>query len=97
MELVHVVYGSYQRSCGQTNLRALCFFMNLANSSGRPVSPGLELVGETYVVKVYGNPEVSCKNNIAVLGDFSTTKSKVLFQIIQCASMRNYGFLLNKF
>ena len=23
-------------------------------------------MGETYVVKVYGNPEVSCKNNIAV-------------------------------
>ena len=54
-------------------------------------------MGETYVVKVYGNPEVSCKNNIAVRGDFSTTKSKVLFQVIQCTSMRNYGFLLNKF
>ena len=33
---------------------------------------------ETYVVKVYGNPEVSCKNNIAVRSDFSTTKFKVI-------------------
>ena len=92
MELVHVGYRSSPRSCGQTNLRALCFYMYLVNSSGRPVSPGLELVGETYVVKVYGNPEVSCKNYIAVCSDFSTTKSKVLHQVIQCTSMRNYGF-----
>ena len=67
------------------------------NSSGIPVSPGLELVGETYVIKVYGNPEVSCMNNIAVRSDFSKTKSKVINQVIQCISMRNYGFLLNNF
>ena len=71
------------RSCGQMNLRALCVFMYLVNASGRPVSPGLELVGETYVVKVYGNPEVSCRNNIAVRSDFSTTKSKDIDQVIQ--------------
>ena len=53
---------------------------------------GLELVGETYIVKVYGNPEVSCKNNIAVRSDFSTTKSKVLHQEIQFTAMRNNGF-----
>ena len=50
---------------------------------------GTGLVGETYVVKVYGNPEVSCMNNIAVRSDFSTTKSKFIHQVIQYISMRN--------
>ena len=61
VELVHVSFRSSPRSCWQ---RALNVFMYLVNSSGRPVSPGLELVGETYVVKVHGNPELSCMNNM---------------------------------
>ena len=47
------------------------------------MSPGLELVGETYVVKVYGNPEVLCMNNIAVRSDFSTTKFEVIYSRIK--------------
>ena len=62
-----------------------------------PVSPGLELVGETDVVKVYANPESSCMNNIAARSDYSTTKFKVINQVVQCISMRNYSFLLDNF
>ena len=96
MELVHEGSRSSLRS-GKTKLGALCIFMYLLNSSGRLVGPGLELVGERYVVKVYDNPEVSCMNNIAVRRDYSSGKSKVINQVVQCISMKNYSFLLNNF
>ena len=62
MELVPVGSKSSPRSCGQTTLVSLCVFMYLVNSSGRSVSSGLELVGETYVVKVYGMYEQYCSS-----------------------------------
>ena len=68
-------------------LRGTARFMYLVNFSGRPVSPGLELVGETNVVNsksVWKPRGVMYEHR-----DFSTTIFKVINQVIQCISMRN--------